>query len=186
MLPHILALLFAASGPAFAGSDGDAALDDAVTCWEAADWACAFDGFVTAYTRDGAAEKCLADAHHGCGYEILALYQSGIGAAGRVDPEARRGIADKALSLVGVLSEGQIGREGEILFSALRFDACSRTGDTACRNESAGLIELALEATTAVDDTEEMLVAMKNDTGITYPLNLRAVIAEVSATETNE
>ncbi|MFN5998039.1 MAG: hypothetical protein ACK47Z_13130 [Paracoccaceae bacterium] len=157
----------------------DPAAKAALACFDDKDWVCAFDGLADFLETSKRLETCASEPR-GCGYEVATLYVAGIGAAEKVDPSERRAVAERALKLLGTVADGVMPKNGEILFSALRYDACAADGDEACKAESADMIRLAIKVgNRQVDFANAQLAAQ----GIHYPINLGNVIAEVSQTE---
>ena len=157
----------------------DPAAKAALACFDSKDWVCAFNGLSDFLETSERLETCDA-SERGCGYEISTPYTSAIGAAENATVPERRQIAERALNLLGQVSNGVINTNGEVLFSALRYDACRAQGDEVCMVESAALIQLATHAGNTQADFAIPLLA---DQGISYPIDLDAVVAEVSQTE---
>ena len=155
-------------------------------CYEAEDWNCAFEGMMTWYETTDVIKDCLADTQHGCSYEMIAIMVSGIGAAEKASVVGRRDIAERALRVLAPMSEGGIESEGEIAFSALRYDACKAVGELACMAESAKLMRLAY---VFEDDGDEVLTDMDwmlGEFGVQHPLDLALVMKEVAGMEKQE
>ena len=150
----------------------------AVSCYEAKDWNCAFDYGVALMKTEDYIAGCAADRHHGCGYQISFLYVTGIGASVTANNTRRREIAERGMELVRPMSDGMVETDGEILFSALRYDACKSMGDKACMEDSASLLRLARES----PDYDlvvpgPFLDYAEEETGARFPLDIHAVIA---------
>jgi hypothetical protein len=154
-------------------------------CFEAQDWTCTFDGLVTAYEKRENIEGCLADERHGCGYEMITIYVSGIGSAANANAAGRRNIAERALAVLSPMSEGEIEAQGEIAFSALRYDACKAAGDQDCMAESADLMRRA-NANEDLDDDLGDMVRMLGEFGVQYPLDLALVMKDAAGMEKKE
>ena len=177
---YCLTLMTLFAGGARAEQD-PAGLEQAMTCWVARDWTCAFDGMVFAFSMTEA-QECRNDAHHGCSYQILALYVAGIGAAENLPSASRVDIANRALRVLPLLADQAANGSGEILFNAIRYQACKELGDLECQTKSATLIRVGLSGVNASEldfDDDELLA----EYGVHYPVNLAAVIDEVSLLE---
>ncbi len=155
----------------------------AVSCYEAKDWNCAFDSGVALVKTEGYIAGCLADTHHGCSYPVYFLYVTGVGASAKADNKRRREIAERGLDVVLPMSDGMIETDGEILFSALRYDACKSLGNKACMEESAALLRLAHESPDYDEDDPGYFFEVAEEAGVRYPLDLHAIMAEVAQTE---
>ena len=156
----------------------------AISCYEAKDWDCAFDSGVALMKTEGYVDGCVADTRHSCSYQIYFLYVTGVGASAKADNVRRREIAERGLELLRPMSDGMVETDGEILFSALRYDACKSMGDTTCMNDSASLLRLAHNSPDYdEDDPGSFLDDAEEETGVRYPLNLHAIMAEVARTE---
>jgi hypothetical protein len=152
-------------------------------CFEARDWSCAFDGLVSAYETRGNIEGCLADEHHGCGYEMITIYVSGVGAAEKANASGRRNIAERALAVLSPMSEGEMEAQGEIAFSALRYDACKAVDDRDCMAESADLMRRANANEDFGDDPLGDMAWMLGEFGVQYPLDLALIMKDVAGME---
>jgi hypothetical protein len=160
------------------------------TCYEARKWNCAFDGLTKMFSKPESFASCLADTRHGCGFEILYITVSGMGAAEKASAADRREIAERALEAMKPMSDGLIETEGEVFFSALRYEACKEAVDTICITQSADLMRLAISTGERngsdfdgyVDDFYEAL----SDNGIRYPIDLEQVFKEVAGMEKRE
>jgi hypothetical protein len=152
-------------------------------CYEAREWTCAFDGLVTAYETRENVEGCLADEHHGCGYEMIAIYVSGVGAAEKANAFGRRNIAERALAVLSPMSEGEIEAQGEIAFSALRYDACKAVDDRDCMAESADLMRRANANEDFGDDPLGDMAWMLGEFGVQYPLDVALIMKDVAGME---
>ena len=153
-------------------------------CYAARDWTCAFDRGAALMEAEGYVASCLADSHHGCAFPVLFLYSTGLAAAAEADNAGRRAIAERGLDLARQMSDGVVDTDGEVFFSALRYDACKSMGDAACVADSARMLRLARKSPDYdeenvgrfVDDFEE-------ETDVRLPMNLQAIMAEVARTE---
>lgn len=153
-------------------------------CYEAKDWTCAFDRGAALMEAEGHVASCLADSRHGCAFPVLFLYSTGLAAAADADNAGRRAIAERGLDLVRQMSNGVVDTDGEVFFSALRYDACKSTGDVACVEDSVGMLRLARKS----PDYDEENVArflddLTQETGVRPPVNVQAIMAEVARTE---
>lgn len=156
----------------------------AVSCYEARDWNCAFDNGVALMRTEGYVAGCVADTRHGCSYQIYLLYVAGVGASAQADNARRREIAERGLELVRPMSDGVVETDGEILFSALCYDACKSVGDKACMEESAAMLRLAHRSPDYDEDNPGYFREdVEEETGVRYPLDLHAIMAEVAGTE---
>ena len=156
----------------------------AISCYEAKDWNCAFDNGVALMKTEGYIAGCVADTQHGCGYQIYFLYVTGVGASATANNTRRREIAERGLELVRPMNDGMVETDGEILFSALRYDACKSMGDRACMEDSASLLRLAHENPYYdEDDPGSFLDDAEEETGVRFPLDIHAIMAEVAGTE---
>jgi hypothetical protein len=167
-----------------------------VACFEAKDWPCFFDDLVAEVDTDEFAAQCLADrALHAdaCAYVGMTVYLAGIGASETADSSRRIQIAEHGIAALDRVSEGTIESEGELHFSALRYDACKAMNDAACIEESARMIRLAVEwaAREQIDAAEMASMMAEMDSmllnfGVRYPIDLRMVMAEVARTEAQQ
>lgn len=163
-------------------------LERAAICYGAKDWRCAFDGLTSVYLQDQDL-ACLEDEHHGCGYELIAVSTAAVGLLSAADVPSRKDIADRALDVMNRLTEGEVTRSGEVFVSAVRYDACRLQGNSACADESAGLIRryMANQGGTdmgaAVEDLSFYLSGWKEDDGIVYPADLKTVFGEIGLME---
>ena len=156
-------------------------------CYEARDWNCAFDGLATLFETPDYVEGCHADdTPEGCGYEGLMIFVSGIGAAEKSSASDRRVIAERALAVMNSMSDGEIEAEGEIHFSALRYDACKAVDDKACMAESISLMRIAIANGYGDDDWIREIDGMLSEEGVRYPLDLAQVMNEVVGMEKQE
>ena len=156
----------------------------AASCYEAKDWNCAFDNGVALMKTEGYVAGCVGDIHHGCSYAMVFLYVAGVGATAEADNARRREIAERGLELVRQMSDGMVETDGEVIFSALRYDACKSMGDTACMEESATLLRLARKSPDYdEEDPGYFLDDAVEETGVRFPLNINAIMAEVAQTE---
>ena len=81
----------------------------------------------------------------GCAFEIIALQQLTVQAAAIQDPAGRRATAERGFALYQALSKDKSDQQGDLVFSAIRFDACQTLGDEACAGESATLVKRAAD-----------------------------------------
>jgi hypothetical protein len=166
-------------------------LERAAICYDAKDWRCAFDGLTSVYLQDQG-PACLEDEHHGCGYELIAVSTAAVGLLSAADVPSRKDIADRALAVMNRLTEGEVTRSGEVFVSAVRYDACRLQGNSACADESAGLIRrfMANQGGTdmgaAVEDLSFYLSGWKEHDGIVYPADLKTVFGEIGLMEQKE
>jgi hypothetical protein len=186
MRVHFGLILVAAAMTAMPASAAvsDAERERVAACFEAGDWPCAFDGVVEFYQAPGAIENCLANAMHGCDYEMVTVIVSGIGAAKQAGTSDRRMIAERALDLLKPMSRGLT--EGEIAFSALRYDACKAVDDQACMAESADLMRLANASGYGGEDSLTDMAWLLGEFGVQHSLDLALVMKEVAGMEKQE
>lgn len=184
-------LIAACSAGAALAQGQQSELERAAICYDAKDWRCAFDGLTSVYLQDQD-PACLEDDRHGCGYELIAVSTTAVGLLSAADVPSRKDIADRALDVMNRLTEGEVTRSGEVFVSAVRYDACRRQGDSACADESAGLIRrfLANQGGTdmgaAVEDLSFYLSGWKEYDGIVYPADLKTVFGEIGLMEQKE
>jgi hypothetical protein len=163
----------------------DAELYRLEACYRDENWDCAFDGLVKHYSTELMQPSCLLNKHDACGDQMWSIFNIGIAASVEADAVRRRYISERALEILDPMTEGLIAADGEVYFSALRFDACKRLNDAACANDSAKMLKLAKEKR----DKSWLLPwfegALKSS-GHSYPINLNDVMAEVSQMEEQE
>lgn len=176
----------------------------AQSCIENKDWECAFESMTEALSSQDGIDFCTGKSTGvSCWSDMIFLKATAAGASANATPEARRDIAERALSITKVI-EGDL-KGGELILSGLRYDACKAMNDRACMDESAQIIRPFLDDSlldprfghVAARDTEnrdELIIAEAiNYTktyyyidGTGYPVDLNAVAAEVMQMEPSE
>lgn len=159
-------------------------------CFEAKDWPCVFDDLIADVDTEEFVVQCAADqqqyAADACWTVPLLVYVAGIGAAETADNDRRKQISELGIAALDRLAEGAIRSEGELLFSALRYDACRSMNNAACMSESAGLIRLAYANGQLDEFSIDEMAEMLGEFGVRYPLDLALVMTEVAGMEKKE
>jgi hypothetical protein len=150
-------------------------------CFEAHDWSCTFDSVETLFKTSGAIENCVVPASHDCSAEMIAIVVSGIGIAEKSSLSDSRVIAERALDLLDGMNGGVT--EGEIAFSALRYEACKSVDDQACIAESADMIRLARVNGYGHEDSLTDMAQILGEYGVRHPLDLALIMTEVAGVE---
>jgi hypothetical protein len=186
MLPVFILVASAMTAVPISAEVAAADHERAHACFEAHDWSCVLDQFSTKYEGPNSRTDCLAAGREACWIDMMMVMVSGVGAAENAGPLERRVFAERALNILKPMSEQEFEEEGELLLSAIRYDACSTAKDEACMAESADLIRRAVAHGPDIRAAAADLYDMFDKVGVRYPIDLEGVVNEVARMEPQE
>jgi hypothetical protein len=117
-----------AAGYALAGQTEENR-QQAWACYEAKDWACAFDAMIDDAMAVGE-KACASDPRHGCDYEMMALYDVAFAYAESQRPSVRISFSDRSLLALSSLTTAEIGAQDDLLMNGMKYSACRTLKNT--------------------------------------------------------
>lgn len=141
-----------AAGYALAGQTEEKR-QQAWACYEAKDWACAFDAMIDDAMAVGE-KACASDPRHGCDFEVLALYNAAFAYAEGQAPRNRVAIANRSLSALARLRTDGDEAQDDLLMNGMKYSACKALKNIGCEAAAKASLHRAmtgLEADDVVD-----------------------------------
>lgn len=138
-----------AAGYALAGQTEENR-QQAWACYEAKDWACAFDAMIDNVMADGE-KACASDPRHACDFEMMALYEVAFAYAESQTPHVRISIADRSLLALSRLTDAKNGAQDDFLMNGMKYSACRTLKNTGCEAAAKASLHRAMRGLEADD-----------------------------------
>jgi hypothetical protein len=139
-----------------------------------------FDGLVQMYEPAENRSDCVAHGREACWIDMMSLTVSAIGSTESASTLERRKAAERALGVIVPIVQTSESEGGEILLSALRYDACRAVKEVACMTESANSMNQAMADVSDIGTEVSALYGLLEEFGVRYPIDLEQVMKEVA------